>query len=272
MLFLLTNDDGYRAEGLAALREALLSVGRVVTIAPAREVSGISHALTLGRPLTVETLGEDRHVIDGTPTDCVYLALARLLRERPAVCVAGINHGPNLGDDVSYSGTVGAALEGALMGLPSLAVSQVLSPDRPARFRETAALAAGVARALARGDVTLPEGTFLSMNAPATPRRGVSVTRLARRRYLDPVSAREDPRGRTYYWVGGSPRWESEPGTDHHAVHSLGHVSLTLLGTDLSLAVPGAPGRAATSRLRETLEAFHGAAPAGAPGREGPAS
>jgi 5'-nucleotidase len=238
MLILLTNDDGYRAAGLRALREALAGHGRVVTVAPAREMSGVGHALTLSRPLSVEELGEDLLVVDGTPTDCVNLALNELVPERPDVVVAGINHGPNLGDDVTYSGTVGAALEGTLFGLPSVAVSQ-LGADPDSDFGPAAAFTAGLLRPLV-GSCRLPPNTLLNVNVPPGSPRAAVATRLARRTYTEGILRRGDPRGRTYYWVGGRPVWEDEPGTDRHAVTALGAVSVSLLSCDLSAGVPGA--------------------------------
>jgi 5'-nucleotidase len=237
LLFLLTNDDGYQAAGLAALREALARHGRVVTVAPAAEMSGVSHALTLSRPLSVELVDEDVHAVDGTPTDCVNLALNRLLRERPSACVSGVNHGQNLGDDVSYSGTVGAAYEATLFGIPSVAVSQVRGEPH-SDFGHASRLGAEIARILASRERALPSGTFVNLNAPEGAPLGVSATRLARRVYVGGAAPHDDPLGRRYYWVGGRPAWHSVPGTDHHAVTTLGHASVSLVGTDLSLALP----------------------------------
>lgn len=240
MLILLTNDDGYRAAGLQALRDGLARIGRVVTVAPVSEMSGVSHALTLSRPLSVDVIAPDLMAVDGTPTDCVNLAMNELLGELPHVCVAGVNHGPNLGDDVTYSGTVGAALEGTLFGVPSVAVSQI-GGGADADFSVAAEVAASLAEILGRRRVRLPPGSFLNVNLPEGPPLGVSATRLARRTYRNGILTREDPRGRTYYWVGGEPVWDAAPGTDQHAVTGLSRVSVSLLGADLSLSVPGAP-------------------------------
>ena len=242
-LILLTNDDGYRAAGLLALRAELSSVARVITVAPAREMSGTSHSITLGRPLSVEEFDADSFAVDGTPSDCVTLAIHRLLPTMPAAIVSGINHGGNLGDDVGYSATVGAAVEGCLAGIPSLAVSQVKAGPA-SDFSPAARIAAAIVLALASRSARLAPGTFLNMNVPADPPRGLSVTTLSRRRYENPIEERAGLEGRAYFWVGGRPIWESVPGNDHHAVIGLGHVSLSLLGTDWSLAVPG--GRPAT--------------------------
>jgi 5'-nucleotidase len=241
MLLLLTNDDGYQAAGLQALRKALATLGRVITVAPANEMSGVSHALTLARPLSVEEIDRDLWAVDGTPTDCVNIGLNRLVPEPPAACISGINHGQNLGDDVSYSGTVGAACEATLFGIPALAVSQLRGTPH-SDFTVAARLATELAGLLAWRVYTLPTGTFLNLNVPETAPAGVSATRLARRIYLESAAPQDGALGRTYHWLGGRPVWQSAPGTDHHAVVTLGHASLSLLGTDLSLAVPAPAG------------------------------
>jgi 5'-nucleotidase len=238
---LLTNDDGCHAAGLLALREALAAIARVVTVAPASEMSGVSHAITLSRQLTVEDLDVDLHSVDGTPTDCVNVAIHHVLGEVPAVVVSGCNHGANLGDDVAYSGTVGAAKEGASLGLPAIAVSQARANPH-SDFRAAADLTVSLVAALLRGEVRLQRGTFLNLNLPEGEVKGVSLTRLARRTYRDSVKMVAEETGRRFVWVGGRPEWESMPGTDHHAVIALRHASLSLLGSDLSLAVPpGSP-------------------------------
>jgi 5'-nucleotidase len=239
VLILLTNDDGYRAAGLRALRRALAPLGRVVTVAPAREMSGVSHALTLARPLSVEEIDEDLHAVDGTPTDCTNLALNALLPRRPDVLVSGANHGPNLGDDVTYSGTVGAAIEGTLFGVPSVAVSQEGGGEQ-ADYSAAASVTREIARRLGERSLRLPRGALLNVNVPRGPVRGVRATRLARRSYQDSILEREDPRGKPYYWVGGRATWEAEEGSDRHALAEERKISVGLLGTDLSLCVPGA--------------------------------
>ncbi|MEM7247883.1 MAG: 5'/3'-nucleotidase SurE [Acidobacteriota bacterium] len=240
MRILLTNDDGIRAEGLAALREGLHDVGEVITVAPATEMSGVSHALTLTRPLSVHRLDERSFAVDGTPSDCVNLSCNTLLPERPTVCVSGINHGANLGDDVSYSGTVGAAIEGCFFGLPSIAVSQ-FQGNAQSDFDAAVTVVRDILLHFEQHPDCLPSGCFLNVNLPSEPPRGVRATRLGRRHYRDGVLQREDPRGRTYYWIGGEPVWDHEEGTDQHAVTALGCVSLSLLGTDFSCAAPGGP-------------------------------
>jgi len=238
---LLTNDDGCHAAGLLALREALTAIARVVTVAPASEMSGVSHAITLSRQLTVEDLDVDLHSVDGTPTDCVNVAIHHVLGAAPDVIVSGCNHGANLGDDVSYSGTVGAAKEGASLGIPAIAVSKARANPH-SDFRAAAQLTCALVAALLGGDMRLKRGTFLNLNIPEGDVEGVSLTRLARRTYRDSVKMVSEESRRRFVWVGGRPEWESAPGTDHHAVIGLRHASLSLLGSDLSLAVPaGSP-------------------------------
>lgn len=227
-VLLLTNDDGVRATGLAALASALDELGAVYVVAPEREQSTCGHALTLHRPLRAERLADRRFAVNGTPSDCVNLGVLGLLPERPVLIVSGINHGSNLGDDVTYSGTVSAAMEGTLLGVPSIAVSLVEGGDF--------AVAASVARLIAtRTLVTgLPPKTLLNVNVPAGVPRGIETTRLGHRVYLDKIVEQTDPRGRTHYWIGaGEPRWEALEGTDMGAVHE-GHVSVTPLHLDLT--------------------------------------
>ena len=224
----------------------------VVTVAPASEMSGVSHAITLTRPLSVDVIEDGLHAVDGTPTDCVNIALHRILPRAPDACVSGVNHGANMGDDVGYSATVGAAFEAALFGIPSVAVSQLRGAPH-ADFGVAAELAVSLVTILADGAVRLPPGTFLNVNVPDGPPRGLSATRLARRVYLDPIEEHGHPGGRTFYWVGGRPKWQSDPGTDHHAVVQLQHASVTLLGTDLSLAVPRDEGTASSASLLTAL-------------------
>ena len=233
-LILVSNDDGIHSEGLAALAEAVGRHGRVVVVAPDREQSAVSHALTLHRPLRIDELGPGRYAVDGTPTDCVNLAINGILPVRPALVVSGINKGANLGDDVTYSGTVSAAMEGTLLGVPSIAVSQV--GRGPYDFRVAAAIAGRlVARVLAD---PLPPDTLLNVNVPqlaagAHP-AGVALTRMGRRRYGDAIVEKLDPRGRKYYWIGGEElSFVEEEGTDFHAVSS-GKISVTPIHLDLT--------------------------------------
>jgi len=231
---LLSNDDGYRAPGLAALAEALADLGEVTVVAPERNRSGASNSLTLDRPLRVSPVGENRYAVDGTPADCVYLALTTLLEAPPDLVVSGINAGENLGDDVLYSGTVAAAMEGCLLGTPALALS--LASPEPRDY----ARAAGIARALV--EKVLREGMakdwLLNVNIPRgaeTTLAQARVTRLGRRTRQAGTIRQFDPRGVPVYWLGpaGEPGIEAGPGTDFHAIAD-GCVSITPLQMDLS--------------------------------------
>jgi 5'-nucleotidase len=227
-VLLVTNDDGVHAAGLAALATALEPLGEVHVIAPEREQSACGHALTLHRPLTPRRVGERWYSVNGTPSDCVNLGVLGFLPERPALVVSGINHGSNLGDDVTYSGTVSAAMEGTLLGVPSIAISQMEGGDL-AEAAQVARLVA--ARALVEG---LPAKTLLNVNVPATPPRGLRVTRLGHRTYSEKIVEHVDPRGRTHYWIGGgAPQWEALEGSDIGAVHD-GFVAVTPVHLDLT--------------------------------------
>jgi len=230
---LLTNDDGFRAKGIETLREALAPLGRVIVVAPEREQSAAAHALTLTSPLRIDWVNEDTISVNGTPTDCVLLAMRGLLECRPDLLMSGINHGPNLGDDVTYSGTVAAAFEGTLLGLPSIAMSVTSWQD--CDFRAAAAFAPRIARAvLGHG---LPEGALLNVNVPSlAPEavKGVMITKLGKRIYRDAVVKKTDPRGRDYYWIGGkAPIWYPGDETDFDAIEA-GMISITPLHLDLT--------------------------------------
>jgi 5'-nucleotidase len=227
-VLLITNDDGVHAAGLAALARALDELGDVHVVAPEREQSACGHALTLHRPLRVERLGDRRFSVNGTPSDCVNLGILGFLPERPVLVVAGVNHGSNLGDDVTYSGTVSAAMEGTLLGVPSIAVSLAGGGD----FDGAAAVARTVAtRVLVTG---LPRKTLLNVNVPAGESNGIRLTRLGHRVYSEKIVEQMDPRGRTHYWIGGgAPEWEELAGTDMGAIHE-GYVSVTPLHLDLT--------------------------------------
>ncbi len=227
-VLLLTNDDGVHASGLAALATALDELGDVYVLAPEREQSACGHALTLHRPLRVERLSERRFAVNGTPSDCVNLGVLGFLPEKPVLVVSGVNHGSNLGDDVTYSGTVSAAMEGTLLGVPSIAVSLVDGGE----FDRAADLGRVIAtRVLVSG---LPRKTLLNVNVPPQPARGIRLTRLGHRVYSDKIVEQTDPRGRTHYWIGaGEPEWEELHGTDMGAIHD-GYVSITPLHLDLT--------------------------------------
>lgn len=232
-LILLTNDDGIRAEGLSRLREAVAPLGKTLVVAPERQQSGSSHALTLDNPLRINWLDETTIAVDGTPTDCVLLAMRGLVERKPDILISGMNHGPNLGDDVTYSGTVAAAFEGTLLGLPSVAVS--VCSWRDCQFEAAARFATKVARKVLRHG--LPNGTLLNINVPSlTPEeiRGVRVTKLGKRIYRDAVVRKKDPRGKDYYWIGGqTPIWCKGEETDFDAVED-GMISVTPLHLDLT--------------------------------------
>jgi 5'-nucleotidase len=227
-VLLVTNDDGAHAEGLAALAAALEDLGEVYVVAPEREQSACGHALTLHRPLRVTRLRERWFAVNGTPSDCVNLGVLGFLPERPVLVASGINHGSNLGDDVTYSGTVSAAMEGTLLGVSSLAISLLDGGDF-AQAGNVARLVA--ARVLVEG---LPPKTLLNVNVPPRVPRGVRVTRLGHRVYTEKVVEQQDPRGRTHYWIGGSePRWEALEGTDMAAIHD-GFVAVSPVHLDLT--------------------------------------
>ncbi len=230
-LVLLANDDGYRSRGLRLLLEALRPTLDVVVCAPAAEQSAASHALTLHRPLRLVRRGPARFSVDGTPADCVYVALhatGRVLSRRPDLVVSGLNHGVNLGDDVFYSGTVAAAREGALKGVPALAVSAAPGADLESAARESARLATALAAA------RLSRPALLNVNFPATaPPWTLSATRLGTRRYEESIDFRRDPRGREYLWIGGTGVVHAPlPGSDTEAFDR-GEVGVTPLVLDL---------------------------------------
>jgi 5'-nucleotidase len=230
-LILLSNDDGYHSEGIHVLSDALESLGEVWVVAPDRENSAVSHALTLSRPLRLTQLAERGFAVDGTPTDCVTLGVGQVLKGRaPDLVVSGINFGANMGDDVHYSGTVSAAFEAVILGVPAIAISQVIWHEFSFAFAgRFARLIAS--RVLARG---LPPGTLLNVNVPPNPPKGVRFTRLGKRTYTEGVVEDTDPRGRKCYWIGGGdPVWEDIPGTDFAAVGA-GYISVSPLQLDMT--------------------------------------
>ncbi len=233
LTILLTNDDGIFSRGLHSLFHALKVLGRVIVVAPDRERSTISHAITLDRPLRIKKEGDDLYAVDGTPADCVNLAINGLLGKRPDFVVSGINLGENLGHDVLYSGTVSAAFEGTLLGVPSIAVSLVARDN----FNFEAACEVTVKLIKIIEKYGLPEDTLLNVNVPNLPIKeikGVKVTRQGKRIYKDAVIEKVDPRGKKYYWIGGDmPGYLEEEGTDFEAVNN-GYVSITPLHLDLT--------------------------------------
>ena len=228
---LITNDDGFGAEGLKVLEESLAALGQVWMVAPDREQSGQGHALTLNHPLRIERRGPRHFAVQGTPTDCIYLGVHSILPERPALVVSGINRGANLGDDITYSGTVSAAFEATLIGVPALAISLQVG-DGGVDYAPASAFARRLSEdVLRRG---LPEDTLLNVNVPRGAPRGVRITRQGKRLYPGGVIERKDPKGRTYYWIGGAPaEWEADPESDFAALAE-GLISLTPLHLDLT--------------------------------------
>lgn len=229
---LLTNDDGIHSDGLIKLEEALKTVGDVYVVAPSSEMSGASHSLTLARPLRIRQI-DDRHwSIDGTPTDCVTLALNKILPadERPDICVSGINHGGNLGDDATYSGTVAGALEATILGVPGVALSLVARDNYD--FTEAASFAViAVRKVLEEG---LPEGTLLNINIPQRKINGVQVTRQGIKNARPVITEHIDPRGKPYFWIGEEYfNTDAAEGTDYYAIKR-GYISVTPLRSDMT--------------------------------------
>ena len=232
-MILVTNDDGVYSPGIQILAKRLRELDTVVIVAPDRERSAAGHSMTLHRPLLIEEVRESVYSVNGTPTDCVNIAVKGLLKEQPRLIVSGINKGPNLGDDVTYSGTVAGAIEGILLGIPSFAIS--LSARENFHFAEAGEVALRTAqRVLNEG---LPEGTLLNINVPNLPVseiRGTLITRLGKRIYHQMTVERVDPRGKKYYWIGGGePDWEREEGTDLDAIDR-NYVSITPLHLDMT--------------------------------------
>ena len=235
MRVLVSNDDGVDAPGIHVLARHLAMVGDVVVVAPDRDRSGASNSLTLDQPIRVTRLDDNRYRVAGTPTDCVHLALSGLLDVEPDIVVSGISNAANLGDDVIYSGTVSAAMEGRFLGLPAIAVSLVTRDHKGEHF-ESAALAVMLLMRKLIVD-PLPADTILNVNVPDLPWeqiRGLSVARLGRRHRSAPCIAQQDPRGRPIWWIGPAGEAEDDgPGTDFHAVRE-GYVSITPIHVDLT--------------------------------------
>ncbi len=229
MLILLTNDDGIYAEGLLAVEKELRKIGEVVVVAPDREQSASSHSLTLERPLRLFKRGENRYTCDGTPTDCVMMGVYGVMkRNHPDIVISGINHGANMGEDVTYSGTVAAAIEGSNMGIAAMALSYI-DPENPKGFKPAARFAARLAQKLSL--FKLPRNVFLSVNFPQLANSRFAkyrYTRLGRRVYRDILIEKIDPRGKRYYWIAGEAKWDKVEGSDFQAV-SAGCVSITPL-------------------------------------------
>ncbi len=234
MKILVTNDDGIHARGITELAGELRKLGTVAVVAPDRERSAVGHALTLHHPLRATELGALIFAVDGTPTDCVNLGIHSLLDFRPDIVVSGINRGANLGDDITYSGTVSAAMEATLMGIPAFAIS-LATEGSGENYREAAIFAGNLTRTIC--DNGLPADTFLNVNIPDVEAAGnlpPIVTRQGKRRYKGVIIDKTDPRGRKYYWIGnGKQQFLDIEGTDFHAV-SRGRISITPLHLDLT--------------------------------------
>jgi 5'-nucleotidase len=230
---LITNDDGIRAEGLLALEESLAPLGSVVTVAPEIEQSATSHAITLDRPLRIKEYGNGRYSVSGTPTDCVLLAVHSILDSPPDLVVSGINHGPNMGEDVTYSGTVAAAIEAYILGIDAIAVSVTSwEPESFGPAGEISRFLAGKMLGRRR------QAAFLwNVNIPPLPAdavRGIRITKLGSRIYNDTIVRKTDPRGKDYFWIGGGePGWNRDDSSDFSAV-STGYVSVTPLKLDMT--------------------------------------
>ncbi len=234
MNIMVTNDDGIHAAGIRALAEAMNELGTVTVVAPDRERSAVGHSLTVHTPLRIFELRKGWYAVDGTPTDCVNMGIHNMLPITPDLIVSGINHGANLGDAITYSGTVAAAMEANLMGIPAIAFS--LATYGPSEhFTDAAHIAVNVTRTvLAHG---LPTDTYLNVNIPNSPRSSMLpplITRQGKRSFIGKIIDKTDPRGRKYFWLGGEEsHLNDEPGTDFHAI-SHGHVSITPLHIDLT--------------------------------------
>jgi len=232
---LLSNDDGYRADGLAALASEVRPLGSVSIVAPDRNRSGASNSLTLDVPLRTSRFDTDCYFVNGTPTDCVHLAISGLFEFEHDIVVSGVNHGANLGDDVLYSGTVAAAVEGRFLGLPAIAVSLVVEQGSPQNYASAARVASALIRRLQLHP--LPPATILNVNVPDLPDgdlKGVRVTRLGMRHRSKPIVRAKDPHGRNVHWIGpAGTGQDAGPGTDFHAI-ACGHVSVTPLHIDMT--------------------------------------
>ncbi len=246
MHILLSNDDGYQAPGIKALADVLESMAKLTVVAPDRDRSGASNSLTLENPLRARTMDNGFIQVEGTPTDCVHLAITGLLQQEPDMVIAGINAGANMGDDVIYSGTVAAATEGRFLGLPAMAVS--VASHAPRYLEDAARVVADLVTRLQK--IPLAADSILNVNIPDLPYselRGIQATRLGHRHKAEPVVQQQDPRGRTIYWVGpAGPEQDAGPGTDFHALRNA-YVSITPIQVDLTR-------HAALADIRQWLE------------------
>lgn len=233
MHLLLSNDDGIHASGLKLLADALEPLGKITVVAPHRNRSASSNSLTLERPIRVQAVTKNWYSVDGTPTDCVHLAITGLIKDEPNIVVSGINAGANLGDDVIYSGTVAAAMEGRFLGLPAVAIS--VASFQPLYLEDAAQVSYELISKLA--STQLPNDVIININIPNLPKQelqGIQTTRLGNRHKAEPVIKSEDPRGKSIYWVGAAgPEQDAGPGTDFHAIKH-GYVSVSPMHLDLT--------------------------------------
>jgi len=234
-VILVTNDDGIQSEGLTALYRAMEDIAEAYIVAPDREKSAVSHALTMHRPLRVEEVKDRIYTVNGTPTDCVVVAVEKVLPEKPVMVISGINRGANLGDDITYSGTVSAAIEGTIFGIPSVAVSMPFTDEKDICFETAASFSRRLVRFVLEGG--LPPDTLLNVNVPDLPEteiKGVKFTRQGKRVYDNAIHETLDPWGRRHFWIGGgTPSWEEGNDTDFSAVTS-GYISITPIHLDLT--------------------------------------
>jgi 5'-nucleotidase len=249
-LILLTNDDGLYAEGISALSEILKPVGDVFVVAPDREKSASSLALTLHHPLRVKRVKQNTFAVSGTPADCVYLAVQKFLPRLPNLLISGINHGPNLGQqDTSYSGTVAGAKQGAFLDIPSIAVSLMHDKDGHFSFDTAAEIVFAIANKILEN--SFPRGIYLNVNIPPPPIKGMKITHLGQKRYNPRVIEKKDPRGRRYYWIGtGNPKEMGDKNSDVMVIQR-GYMTLTPLQNDST-----EHSSARTAELRQIVRAL----------------
>jgi 5'-nucleotidase len=232
-LILLTNDDGFFSEGIKTLAHQLKDIGAVFIVAPDREKSATSLALTLHRPLRIQRIEERIYAVSGTPADCIYLAIKKLMPRKPDLIISGLNQGPNLGQqDISYSGTVAAAIQGSFLQIPSVAIS-VLPDEKGQYFFEfSAQVALRIAKGLLKNK--LPKGVLLNVNIPSPPVKGIRITKLGQKRYDPEIIEEKDPRNKTFYWLGtGNPKALGDKDSDVKIV-SQGYIAITPLQLDLT--------------------------------------
>jgi len=249
-LILLTNDDGLYAEGISTLSETLEDLGEIFTVAPDQEKSATSLALTLHHPLRVKPAKTNKFAVSGTPADCVYLAVQRFLPRRPDLLISGINHGPNLGlQDISYSGTVAGARQGAFLDIPSIAVSLIPDKEKGFSFDFAAMIVSAIVEKIL--DKPLPKGMFLNVNIPPPPFKGIKIACLGQKRYNPQVIEKMDPRGRLYYWIGtGNPKAIGNTDSDVMVIKK-GYMTVTPLQNDFKDLPSGK-----LSRIQKMIESI----------------